>query len=228
MADLQAEPRPDSGREPYPPSLSREIRDFIFPPKKAREYEDFVRNIFESALHIPRGDKIWNLLAYLEDETDFYTAPASTRYHGAEPGGLVRHSLLVLANGIDLAPAMLREGADGYCLTAACLFHDLCKVNMYETKLRNVKDEKTGEWKKEPFYTVRQDYISFGHGIESLLRISRFISLGEAWQHAIRWHMGAYDASQMDKLAMEKALAVYREVLFLQTADMLAGVVEAV
>jgi hypothetical protein len=123
---------------------------------------------------------------------------------------------------------MLKDGADGYWLASACLFHDMCKVNMYESKMRNVKDEKTGEWKQEPFYTVRQDYISFGHGVESLLRISKFMTMPEAWRHAVRWHMGAYDLSQYDKLAMEKALARFKEVLFLQTADMQAGVVEGI
>jgi hypothetical protein len=228
MADFQTELWSNSPEEIFPSSLAEDIRTFISIPRKTGEYEEFVREIFKNIPNIPAGDKIGNLLAYLEDETDFYSAPASTRHHGAESGGLIRHSLLVLANGIELAPVMLKDGADRYCLTVSCLFHDLCKINMYETKMRNVKDEKTGEWKKEAFYTVRRDYISFGHGVESLLRLSRFASLGEAWQHAVRWHMGAYDLSPLDKFAMEKALAAYREVLFLQTADMTAGIVDAV
>jgi hypothetical protein len=205
-----------------------DIRKLIASSRNPGEYAAFTRGIFKNALALPPADGVWDLLDYLEGETDFYSAPASTRYHGAELCGLIRHSLLVLANGIELAPVMLKDGANRYYLTTACLFHDLCKVNMYETKPRNVKDDKTGEWKKEAFYVVRQDYLSFGHGIESLLRLSRFISLDEAWRHAVRWHMGAYDLSQLDKMAMEKALAKHREVLFLQTADMLAGIVESV
>jgi hypothetical protein len=208
-----------------PPAL---IKEFIGSPRNPGEYPAFVRALFKDSLGVPPADKLWSLLDYLEEETDFYLAPASTRYHGAEPRGLIRHSLLVLANGIELLPVMLKAGADPYWLSAACLFHDICKANMYESKLRNVKDEKTGEWKKEAFYTVRQDYISFGHGVESLLRISRFITLPEPWRHAVRWHMGAYDLSQMDRIAMGKALAQYQEVLFLQTADMQAGVLEGV
>jgi hypothetical protein len=204
------------------------ILDFISSPRNPGEYADFARAVFEDSLNLSPADGIWGLLDYLEEETDFYSAPASTRYHGAEPCGLARHSFLVFANGIELAPVMLGDGVDRYCLSAACLFHDICKANMYESKLRNVKDEKTGEWKREPFYAVRQDYISFGHGIESLLRLSRFINLSEAWRHAVRWHMGAYDLSQTDKIAMEKALAKYKEVLFLQTADMQAGIVEGI
>ncbi|MDR2747666.1 MAG: HD domain-containing protein [Treponema sp.] len=204
------------------------IREFMASSGSPGEYAAFVRGVFKDRAGLSPADGIWDLLDYLEQETDFYSAPASTRYHGAEPCGLVRHSLLVFANGIELAPLLLKGKVDSYCLSAACLFHDLCKTNMYESRLRNVKDEKTGEWKKEPFYAVRQDYISYGHGIESLLRLSRFIDLSEAWRHAVRWHMGAYDISQLDKIAMEKAMAAYREVLFLQTADMLAGAVEGV
>jgi hypothetical protein len=225
---LQAELWPSTPGGIQPSPLAEDIRAFISDPGKSGEYGEFVRGIFKNDRDLPPGDKVWDLLAYLEEETDFYSAPASTRYHGAEPRGLIRHSLLVLANGIELAPVILKDGADKYCLTVSCLFHDLCKVNMYESKMRNVKDEKTGEWKKEAFYTIRQDYISFGHGIESLLRLSRFISLPESWRHAVRWHMGAYDISQTDKFAMEKALAKYREVLFLQTADMMAGAVDGV
>ncbi|MDR3247757.1 MAG: hypothetical protein LBT39_03135 [Treponema sp.] len=205
-----------------------EIADFIASPRKPGEYISFVVHLFKDVLGLPPEDKVWDLLAHLEGETDFYTAPASTRYHGAEPCGLMRHSLLVLANGIQLAPLLLGEGADNYYLTVSCFFHDLCKVNMYEQKMRNVKNEKTGEWEKEPFYSVKADYIAFGHGIESLLRITRFIDLPPSWMHAVRWHMGAYDISPLDKFAMEKALAKYKEVLFLQTADMQAGVVAAV
>ena len=35
------------------------------------------------------------LLDFLENKSDFFTAPASTRFHGACEGGLLRHSLNV-------------------------------------------------------------------------------------------------------------------------------------
>jgi hypothetical protein len=231
MTEYQAELWPGfSGEEPSSEKLSvaEDVKAFISSPKRPEEYADFINCLFKGSLDCSPDDKVWDLLAYLERETDFYTAPASTRFHGAELYGLIRHSLLVLANGIKLAPLLLGGEVDWYFLTVACLFHDLCKVNMYEQKLRNVKNEKTGEWEKEPFYTVKPDYIAFGHGIESLLRIAKFIELPESWMHAVRWHMGAYDISPMDKIAMEKALGKYKEVLFLQTADMQAGVVDAV
>ena len=173
-------------------------------------------------------DPIWKFLDYLENETDFYTAPASTKFHSNEENGLVRHSLLVVSYGIKLAPIMLTGDVDMYYLIISCLFHDLCKINMYETKLRNSKNEESGEWEKVPYYKVKDDYLSYGHGIESMLRLNKFIQMPESWNHAIRWHMGAYDMTQMDKLALEKSFVAYREVLFLQTADMLAGLVDTI
>jgi hypothetical protein len=233
MTEPQAELWPDftdddKGRPAEKLFAANEIKEFISSPKKPEEYPDFVHHLFKEVFNCSPDDSVWDLLAYLERETDFYSAPASTRFHGAEPCGLIRHSLLVLANGIRLAPLMLGKDVDRYCLAASCLFHDLCKVNMYEQKLRNVKNEKTGEWEKEPFYTVKADYIAFGHGRESLLRIAKFIELPPSWMHAVRWHMGAYDISTLDKIAMEKALGKYKEVLFLQTADMQASMIESV
>jgi hypothetical protein len=136
--------------------------------------------------------------------------------------------LLVTANGIKLAPVTLGGEVDMYYLITSCLFHDLCKVNMYEVKMRNVKNEETGNWEKMPYYSIRKDYIAFGHGVESMLRLNNYIPMPDSWNHAVRWHMGAYDITQMDKYSLEKALALYKEVLFLQSADMQAGLVDEV
>jgi hypothetical protein len=209
-------------------SYAAEIREFISLPKNRDEYIDFTANIFKCELKVPSGDAIYKLLAYLEKETDFYTAPASNRFHSAEASGLIRHSLLVTANGIKLATVMLQGKIDMYYLIIACLFHDFCKVNMYEVKTKNVKNEETGKWETAPYYSIRGDYLSYGHGIESMLRLNEYILMPDSWNHAIRWHMGAYDISPMDKYALEKALAKYKEVLFLQTADMQAGLVEEI
>ncbi|MFP3091356.1 hypothetical protein LQZ21_13630 [Treponema sp. TIM-1] len=187
-----------------------------------------IHRIFSEILARGSKDPVWQLLAHIEQETDFYTAPASTKFHGSEENGLVRHSLLVTANGIHLAPVMLSGDVDRYYLIVSCLFHDLCKTNMYEIKTKNAKNEETGNWEKVPFYKIKDNYLSFGHGIESMLRINKYIALPDAWNHAIRWHMGAYDISPMDKFALEKSLAAYKEVLFLQTADMQAGLVEEI
>jgi hypothetical protein len=206
--------------------FSKEIKTFISTKKSTKEYMEFVVNIFKKKLNICKGNSFWEFIKYIENETDFFTAPASTKFHSNEENGLVRHSLLVLAYGLELAPIMLLKDFDFYYLIISCLFHDLCKVNMYETKERNVKNEVNGNWEKMPFYKVKDDYLSYGHGIESMIRLNKYIEMPESWNHAIRWHMGAYDITQMDKLSLEKSYIAYREVLFLQTADMLAGLVD--
>jgi hypothetical protein len=222
MADVEAEAYSEYT------AFAGEIKQFISSPKTPEEYAAFVAYIFKDILKTKRTDPVWKLLTHLEKKTDFYTAPASTRFHSNEPGGLIRHSLLVAANGIKIAPVMLTGEVDMYYLVISCIFHDLCKVNMYEAKMRNVKNEETGNWEKTPYYSVRKDYIAFGHGIESMLRLNIFFSLPDSWNHAIRWHMGAYDLAPMDKPSLDKALAKYREVLFLQAADMQAGLVEEI
>ena len=74
---------------------------------------------------------------------------------------------------------------------------------------------------------MKDNYLSYGHGIESMIRLNEHIKMPESWNHAIRWHMGAYDITQTDKFSLEKALAAYKEVLLMQTADMLALNAEA-
>jgi hypothetical protein len=202
-----------------------DLKLFIEQPHDAKEYKQLIDSIFREILG-RNNNPVWKLLDYLDAESDFFSCPASTKYHSNEEYGLIRHSLLVYANGLKLAPLMLSGEVDMYYLTLACLFHDFCKVNMYEIKLRNVKNEETGAWEKAPYYKIKDSYISYGHGIESMLRLNKFIAMPDSWNHAIRWHMGAYDISPMDKLAMDKSMAVYREVLFLQTADMQAGFVD--
>jgi hypothetical protein len=218
--------KPTAGIDPA--QTTSAIDKIVATGTSATDYISFTRSLFEITLAVPDKDPVWAMLDYLETETDFYTAPASTRFHNNEPFGLVRHSLSVLANGLRLAPVMLGCDVDYYHLSISCLLHDFCKVNMYEATTRNVKNEKTGVWEKVPAYKVREDYMSFGHGIESMLRLSRFIQMPEAWNHAIRWHMGAYDLSPTADISHKKALAKYREVLFLQTADMQAGLVDEV
>jgi hypothetical protein len=220
--ESQASSEPDNG------GIAGNIRKFIAEKHSGAEYAAFVRSLYTQTLARPPEDPIFKLLDHYENknESDFYTAPASTHFHGAHECGLIKHSLLVTANAIHLSPAIIGENVDNYNLITASLFHDLCKVNMYQVKMRNAKNDKTGEWEKVPFYSVRDDYLVLGHGIESMLRINEFVSLPQAWNYAVRWHMGAYDLSPSDSSAMKKALETFREVLLLQTADLEAAMLD--
>lgn len=152
--------------------------------------EDFV-DAFNS--HITRAGAS-ELLAWMHT-TDFFTAPASTRFHGACEQGLVMHSLNVFN------VMMNRFGAEDYELAqktesiAICgLLHDLCKSNFYKAGFRNVKDDATGQWNKVPSYSI-QDAFPYGHGEKSVYLIERFMRLKPAEAIAIRWHMGGFDES---------------------------------
>lgn len=170
-----------------------------------------------------------SLLAYLENETDFFTAPASTKYHGAHPGGLVEHSLNVYHRLRDFT---IRDtmGGETLGLREECeetvaiiaLLHDVCKVNCYRTETKRRKDPASGRWEDHQAYTF-YDPLPLGHGEKSLYLITRRMDLRPEEALAIRWHMGAYDdAVKGGSRAMAEAMRASLWVWRLQEADMCA------
>ena len=124
--------------------------------------------------------------------TDFFTAPASTKYHCACEGGLVQHSVSVYKT---LRERYFDAEVDSEESFAVCgLLHDLCKTEFYKVSTRNVKNEVTGVWEKQPYYAI-DDSFPYGHGEKSVFLIERFMRLKPAEAMAIRWHMGGFDAS---------------------------------
>ena len=131
------------------------------------------------------------LLDFLLNGSDFFTAPASTRYHGAYEGGLVEHSLNVYDCLADMASRLKDRYGIEYTdesIAIAGLLHDICKVNFYKTSYRNVKDE-TGRWQSVPYYTS-EDTLPYGHGEKSAYIVSAYMRLTRDEAFAIRYHMG--------------------------------------
>ena len=131
------------------------------------------------------------LLDFLLNGSDFFTAPASTRYHGAHEGGLVEHSLNVYDCLKDMVDRLKERYGIEYpeeSIAIAGLLHDICKVNFYKTSYRNVKDE-TGRWQSVPYYTI-EDTLPYGHGEKSAYIVSAYIRLTRDEAFAIRYHMG--------------------------------------
>ncbi len=165
------------------------------------------------------------LLDFLENKSDFFTAPASTRFHGAYEGGLLRHSLNVYEC---LVQYLVRERVkDTYKLnvsdeTAAivALLHDVCKVNFYTVSYRNSKNEQTGQWEKVPYYSIN-DTLPYGHGEKSVYMVSGFMRLTREEAMAIRWHMGFSGIE--DKNTIGRALEKYPLAFALSIADMEAS-----
>lgn len=153
--------------------------------------EEFIE-VFEN--NITRdGNK--ELLKWLLS-SDFFTAPASTKFHSAYEGGLAEHSLKVYNRFLKM---IISEYGDNYTnvisnesIAIIGLLHDVCKVNSYKVGYRNVKDEN-GNWTKQPYYTFDEE-LPYGHGEKSVYIISSFIKLTREEAIAINWHMGGFDA----------------------------------
>lgn len=153
--------------------------------------EEFIE-VFEN--NITRdGNK--ELLKWLLS-SDFFTAPASTKFHSAYEGGLAEHSLKVYNRFLKM---IISEYGDNYTnvisnesIAIIGLLHDVCKVNSYKVDYRNVKDEN-GNWTKQPYYTFDEE-LPYGHGEKSVYIISSFIKLTREEAIAINWHMGGFDA----------------------------------
>lgn len=188
------------------------------------------QNLKEQFLSIARHDihrqGIDELLKWLE-KSDFFEAPASTRYHGCYEGGLVQHC-------IDVYNALHDELAfiygDNYMamydeesIAIVSLFHDLCKVGRYKAGTRNVKDPVTKQWHEEPTYFYNDETFEMGHGAASVYTVQKFINLEDFEAQAIFWHMGAYDISNyMNLNGLNSAFEKNTLAFALHRADMMA------
>lgn len=133
-------------------------------------------------------DGIEDVIKFLE-KSDFFQAPASTRFHGCYEGGLLEHSMKVYEIFKDkVEKAVIDINTPKESLIIMALLHDICKANYYKVDYRNAKNE-FGEWEKVPYYTV-DDTIPYGHGEKSVMMITEYIKLTVEEKYCIRWHMG--------------------------------------
>ncbi len=164
-----------------------------------------------------RRDGAQTLLEWL-NSTDFFTAPASTKYHGACECGLVMHSISVYQTMMDKHFDPENDSAESFAICG--LLHDLCKVKFYKTSTKNVKNEVTGQWEQKPYYTV-DDAFPYGHGEKSVYLIERFMRLSPEEAIAIRWHMGGFDESAKSSgFSIGRAYYKYPLAVKLHLSDM--------
>ena len=172
------------------------------------------------------------MLKWLENETDFFTAPASSKHHLAKPGGLVIHSLNVWRRLREIAVRDMTDRnapgvqqlseAEEETVAILGLLHDVCKADVYHQETKRRKNPDTGKWEDCLGYTFR-DPFPLGHGEKSLYLITRHMALTEEETLAIRWHMGAYDdAVKGGSRSMVEAMNLSPWVWRLQEADMCA------
>lgn len=157
------------------------------------------------------------LLEWL-NKTDFFTAPASSRFHCACEQGLVIHSLSVYHTMMEKHFDSEKDNPESFAICA--LLHDLCKAQFYKVSTRNVKNDETGKWEQKPFYAV-EDVFPYGHGEKSVFLIERFMRLKTSEAMAIRWHMGGFDeAVKGGSFSISLAYEKYPLAVKLHLADL--------
>lgn len=196
----------------------------------------FVRNLYTAGETEPsmdfKDEFTLNFTKYIKREgagpllewikgTDFFTAPASTRFHNACECGLVKHSLNVFNALTERYADDPGENMESLCICG--LLHDLCKAEFYRVSYRNVKNDATGEWERLPYYTI-SDRFPYGHGEKSVYLIERFMRLKPSEAMAIRWHMGGFDdAVRGGSYSIGDAFEQYPLAVKLHVADIEAS-----
>lgn len=145
--------------------------------------------------------------------TDFFTAPASTRFHECYDGGLAEHSVNVYYTLVPMAKAF-GEAVDRETAAIISLLHDICKIGMYKIEMRNKKID--GVWEQVPFYTVDEDFCFGGHGSKSVFLIQKFMKLTDEEAVCINCHMGVENA----RWEVNDAFRQFPLAFLLHTADM--------
>ena len=164
------------------------------------------------------ADELLNFM--LGSGSDFFTAPASTRFHGNYEGGLCEHSVNVYNNlkeylNRPYTKQLFAQHYSDESIAIVSLLHDLCKMNCYKTSYRNTKNE-AGQWIKVPYFEF-DDNLPYGHGEKSVYIISGFMKLTREEAFAIRYHMGF--SSTDDARNVSKAFEMYPLAFAVSVAD---------
>lgn len=190
-----------------------------------------------------KREGITQLMSYLADKTDFFVAPASSRFHLSVKGGLVQHSLnvyecLMAKRDSKIWKPILEKYSDE-TLALISLFHDLCKANMYVEAYKNkkcydkvkvamqpkynIKHDAAGDyfWETVPGYEIDEKF-PFGHGEKSVLILNRYVELSGSEMMAVRWHMG-YSEPFQNWNSLRSAQEKYPLAIALHEADMEAS-----
>lgn len=183
--------------------------------------EKFI-DIYNTNIKREGADKFLEYL--LSPSSDFFTAPASTRFHGSYEGGLLEHSINVYECLKDYMER--KRVSEVYGLKASdetiaivSLLHDICKINCYKPGFRNVKDDN-GVWKKVSTYEF-DDQMPYGHGEKSVYILTGFMRLTREEAFTIRYHMGFSGTDDIRNVGA--AFEMFPLAFALATADMEAS-----
>lgn len=186
---------------------------------------------FEGLLKSVKREGMDKLIEFIRN-SDFYSAPASTKYHSCHEGGLLEHSLNVydclLAKADNKIWQPIMSGIDRETIVLTALLHDLCKTNYYTIDYKNQKvyseygtkrDNKGRfEWESVPYYLVEDKY-PYGHGEKSVMMIDSFIKLKPIEKYTIRWHMGFTEPKE-NWNSLTASIKIYPLVMAIHEADL--------
>lgn len=153
------------------------------------------------------------------DRLGFFTAPASTKYHGAYSGGLFDHSVAVTEALLELTDKLGLDWERPASPYIVGLFHDLCKCDDYITTVTETGDES---------FKYSDQIIIPGHADKSLIMLSQYLRLTDEEIACIRWHMGAYETDTKLWNYYGRAIEKYPNVLYTHTADMIASKIKKI
>jgi hypothetical protein len=181
--------------------------------------ESLREQFFEICVNEIKREGIDKVIEWL-DRSDFFKAPASTKYHGNYAGGLAKHSINVYNCLKEIIKKYPELQISGESIAICALLHDVCKVNFYKLGYRNVKNEETGVWEKKEQYEI-DDKTPLGHGEKSCIILQWFMRLTLPELLAIRWHMGGFDnAVKGGDFSSSKAYETSPLAVMLHLADM--------
>lgn len=186
------------------------------------------KQIFQQRLELTERTGINDLLHYLFNQTDFLKAPASSKYHDAEPGGLLVHSAKTYMHLIEiLQTSDFFQNVSIESAAIAGLLHDVCKINTYKQEIKHRKIMDPGgrsHWEDYTGYEI-EDSLPAGHGEKSVMIIERFIELTPEEIMAINWHRGGFDSrvrSFEGSRQISEGMQKYPLIIALHAADLMA------
>lgn len=188
-----------------------------------QDYLDLMKEItYERVSSEVVAEKSWRRFMDWISKTDFFRAPASTRFHGSFEGGLVEHHLDVYNETVDLLALPKFKDVNANSAYLVALVHDFCKIGLYDPYFKNVKNDITGQWEQVQAFKYDKPQYPFGHGVSSMYLANQFFRFTREESLAVRWHMGSYRCAAEDFSELQDSNERYPLVLLLQFADQLS------
>jgi len=172
---------------------------------------------------VERRSQFDRLISFMENETAWLTAPASTKFHLCKESGLLEHCVNVAESMLKIREALAPNISVESCVIVS-LVHDLGKVGMpgnpqYLINEPTDKQQQSG-YKPDPPYRFNKNLTYLSVPVRSLYLASKHIDLTEQEVQAIVYHDGQYVEDNRSVATHEEALT-----LLLQYADSWSGFV---